>query len=326
MFIGQIQKMKSLVFLFIIISWLLPNNIIAQEPDTNTFKGVAAVVFLDSFVVSAKRQGFNPEEFIEYVIEDESFYHAFRNLRMVSYKAKNNIRFFDKKGRQKASYISTTQQFSDGRCRTMKVLDEDTTGKFYKGKNKEYRYYTANLFDRIFFTHGEVCAEKKAQNSHIEENPSQKGRLAKHIHELKKLIFQPGKKADVPVIGDKTEIFSPKMQPHYNYSLLSKSFNDVDCYVFIASPKHSYSKDKTVIKYMETYFEKTNFQVVARNYWLQYDGTLFSFDVKMKVKLTKIGNTYLPASVEYDGTWDVPMKSAEKAKFSATFSTFKIPK
>ncbi len=297
----------------------------AQNPDTSAYKGVAAVVFLDSFVVTAKRQGFDPEEFIQYVLEDESFYRAFQNLRRVSYVADNKITLYNRKGKIKADYKSKTQQESDGRCRTMTTLEESFSGKFYKGKNKEYQYYTAKLFDKIFYTNGTVCSEKKSQNSHISQIKAPEGKIEKHVFELKKLIFQPGMKADVPVIGNRTAIFSEKMHPYYRYSLISKAYEEIDCYAFIASPKQEYPTEDTVIKYMETYFEKSNFQVVARNYWLKYSGALFSFDVKMKIRLTKLGDTYLPTSVEYDGFWDVPLKTAERAKFNTVFSNIKLP-
>lgn len=297
----------------------------SQQPDTAAYKGVAAVVFLDSFVVIAKRQGFDPEEFIQYVLEDESFYRAFQNLRRVSYEAENEIIIYNRKGSVKADYSSTTQQQSDGLCRSMKFLEQNDSGKFFKGKKREYRYYTAKLFDRVFYTHDTICETKQPKYSHISEFSPPKGKIEKHIFELKKLIFQPGMKADVPVIGGKTAIFSEKMQPYYNYSLLSKDYDGIDCYAFIASPKHEFEQDDTVVKYMETFFEKTNFQVIARNYWLKYSGALFSFDVKMKVRLTKRGSLYLPQSIEYEGFWDIPMKAAERAKFETKFSNFKIP-
>lgn len=312
------------VFL-ILFSFCLAPNAHTQTPDTNAYKGVAAVVFLDSFVVSAKRQGFNPEEFIQYVLEDESFYRAFRNLRRVGYEAENSILLLDKKGKTKASYTSSTQQISDGRCRSMEVIAENSSGKFFKGKEREYRYYTAKLFDHIFFTHGTVCEANEVKNSRIADIEPPKGKIEKHIYELKKLIFQPGMKADVPIIGGRTAIFSEKMQPFYNYSLRSKDYEGTDCYAFIASPKQNFPKDDTIIKYMETFFEKSNFQVVGRNYWLQYSGALFSFDVKMKIRLTKKGDLYLPSKVEYDGYWDIALKTAERARFVTSFSTFILP-
>lgn len=325
MFKLQNQTMRYLSFIMLLSIFLLPQEAECQQPDTSTFKGVAAVVFLDSFVVSASRQGFDPEEFIQYVIEDRSFYKAFQNLRRVGYEAENKIDIFDKKSRIKAGYSSQTRQLSDGKCRTMEVLSENDTGKFYKRNSKQYRYYTANLFDRVFFTHGRICEEKPASNSHISELKPPEGRIEKHIFELKKLIFQPGMKADIPLIGSKTEIFFPKMQSLYHYSLLSKDFNGIDCYAFIASPKHEFDESQTIIKYMETFFEKKTFQVVARNYWLKYEGAIFSFNVKMKVKLTKKEDLYLPESVEYEGEWDVPMKAAERSKFHSFFSSFKLP-
>ena len=74
-----------------------------------------------------------------------------------------------------------------------------------------------------------------------------------------------------------------------------------------------------MIKYLETYFDKTNFQVIARNYHLKYSGSLFDFDVKMDIKLKKLGNKYLPELIKYDGNWDVPAKRRETSKFSIRF-------
>ena len=267
---------------------------------------------LDSIVVSATRSGFSVEDFVDMVRKDDSFHDAFHNIRTLSYSSEYDIKMYNRKKREKAAYHSNSQQYSDGDCRTMKNLNEFSSGNFYKRK-KDHRYYTSKMYDRIFFTHGKVCESEE------EESDNPRG-MEKHVAELKKLIFSPGQQADVPMIGKKTAIFDEKMAPLYNMSITSKKYkSSIDCYVFTAIVKPEVREGKTVIKFLETYFDKTNFQVIARNYHLRYSGTLFDFDVKMDIKLRKLGNKYLPELIEYDGNWDVPAKRRETSKFSIRF-------
>ncbi len=303
----------------LMVLFLFPSTqIIAQTKDVN--EHIAAVVYLDSFIVTAKRKGFDVDDFIHMVRSDKSFYRAFRNLRFLTYDSDNSIEMFDKKAKLKASYFSILHQQSDGRCRSMTPKKEVIRGKFYK-KEKEYRYFTAKLIDRLFFTHGTVCESRKGGVP--KGNP--KG-LEKQIHELKKLMFQPGEKADVLFIGDKTAIFDEKMMRYYDFSITSKLYQDsIDCYVFTAKVKPQYEHkkaDKTVIKYLETYFEKSNFQVIAREYRLKNNTILFDFDVTMKIKLTRFGKQYVPEFIEYDGGWDLAFKKPEISKSSVRFYGF----
>jgi len=300
---------------FYIIFLLLPQLLFGQK-DTIEFSSFH--VTLDSVTITATKKGFDVSDFIQMVREDNSFYLAFRNIRTLSYSSKNDFQMFNKRGKEKASFKSTIEQTSDGRCRTMKTLYKEIKGNFYK--RKKYRYYTAKMFDRLFLTHGKVCEKEKSEEEKgLVENQKLKG-MSKHINELKKLIFYPGEKADVPFIGKKTAIFEKKMAKYYNFKIKSKEYKSgIDCYVFIAQVKPNVSPTKTVIKYMETYFDKSTFQVVARNYFLKHSGFTFDFDVKMKIKLKKIKEKYVPEFIEYDGQWDVPARRPEIAKFSLSF-------
>ncbi len=133
------------------------------------------------------------------------------------------------------------------------------------------------------------------------------------------MIFQPGRKVEVPLIGKKTAIFDEDMLKYYDFSITSKIYqNKWDCYVFKAAAKPKYRSGKTVIKYIETYFDKNNFQVVGRNYHLKYDG-LFDFDVKMKIELSKVKEKYVPTFIQYNGQWKIPTKRREVAKFTIHF-------
>lgn len=295
------------------------SNAISGQSDTIN-QHISAFIYLDSLTVVAKRQGFDVEDFIKLVREDESFYEAFRNLRFVSYYSDNDIKMYDKKRREKASYQSKVNQIAEGNCRTMSFMNESVEGNFFKRK-KKHRYYTAKMFDQLFFTHKKICESRKE----AAPTGNEKG-MEKHIIELKKLIFKPGEKANVPLIGDKTAIFEEKMLQYYDFSIASKRYeNSHDCYVFTAKIKDEFQikkEGKTVIKFLETYFEKGTFQVIARNYKLAYKTAVYDFDVEMKVKLKQLKNQYLPELIEYDGNWDVPARKPEISKFSIKFYDF----
>ncbi|MEM1123059.1 MAG: hypothetical protein AAGJ18_21635, partial [Bacteroidota bacterium] len=228
----------------------------------------------------------------------------------------NEIIIYDRKGAIKASNKHRTKQIVANNCRTMQYLSEEIQGKFYKNKIKrKHRYYTARMHDQVFLTHGEVCGEP--------ENPTissdNLNGIQKHINELKKLIFQPGKEVDVPFIGGKTAIFKEKMLKYYDFYILSETLeNGKDCYVFRAVTKPNFAPNKTIIKYLETYFEKSTFQVMARNYHLKYS-SLFDFDVKMKVLLTQKDDKYLPELVNYSGNWKIPTQKRERVDFTINF-------
>ncbi len=296
----------------VIVLLCFSNLLFAQEQES-----IYSVVYLDSFVVTAARQGFDAEDFIRLVREDESFYKAFRNLRFLSYDSDNAIEIFDKSNAKIALYDAKTRQTAKGRCRTMEVLDEQIDGNYYKRKRKP-RYYTARMYERLFFTEGEECEAPEGTAA------ASSGMIEKRIEQLKRLIFQPGERVDVPLIGNKTAIFSPEMQSYYDYAIRSKSYQGkIDCYVFSAKAKANQKESKTVIKYLETYFDKETFQVVARQYRLKHFGTAFDFDVTMDIQLRKLGKLYVPKQLYYKGFWDIPTQKPEFVEFSTRFYSFK---
>ncbi len=295
-------------------------NVSAQQTMDTIFIGES--LFLDSVVIKAAKIGFDVQDFILRMQRDESFYKAFRNLRTMTYYADNQLFMFNKKQKEKAVLKSRIHQKSDGKCRTMDVVEEIITGDLLDDSGA-YNYYTAKLLDKLFFTHGKICdSEKDTKEMSDKGNP----KINQHVNELKKLIFKPGEPTDVPFIGAKTAIFSPEMQPYYDYSVTSKVFNNkFDCYVFSAAVKSEFltkNTQKTVIKYLETYFDKLSKQVVGRRYQLRYGGFWFDFDVKMEIELTKIGDKYVPQNIHYDGNWNVPLQKREIAKFDISFFDF----
>lgn len=283
---------------------------------------ISAIVELDSITVTAERQGFEVDDFITLVRNDRTFYTAFRNLRTNAYHFNNEIRYFDKKGKAIASYKSKAKQNFEDHCRTMDVLEEDTNGKYFR-KNEKYKFYTSKLYDRLFFTNGKVCEAKQVKHFNPEED--KKG-MEGQVGELKKLIFTPGEKANIPFIGNKTAIFTEKMAKFYNYKISSETYkNEIEAYVFIVELKDEYklkNQGKTVIKYLRTYFDKSNFQVLGRSYQLAHKGALYQFNVNMEIRLEKIKDLYFPTFISYDGQWNIPTKKREIAKFKAEFFNF----
>ncbi|MEL6924368.1 MAG: hypothetical protein AAFO94_10005, partial [Bacteroidota bacterium] len=179
---------------------------------------------------------------------------------------------------------------------------------------------TMKMLDRLFYTHGRIC------ESVVKQNPPKPSKMEEYVSELKQLIFEPGDKIDVPFISNKTEIFSAKMASYYDYAINSRQYSDGrDCYVFSVRVKPEYlekKEGKTVIKFLETWFEKSNFQVIARNYQLAYSNLAISCDVTMQVQLEKLGALYFPKRVDYDGQWDIPARKPEIGRFSIRLYDF----
>jgi hypothetical protein len=287
--------------------------------DTARYKGMT--VNLDEVIVEAKRIGFDVNSFIKRVEDDTTFYRAFKNLRLLGYTSDNDIRIYNKNNEVQASLKGQTRQTMQGRCRSMKVLSQDVTGDFFDKKG-DYNYYTAELYGNLFFTKGTVCVDASG-----EETEKAKGSMARHKNQLKQLIFNPGKPVKgVPIVGGKVAIFDPEVMRLYDFSITSENYaGNIPCYVFTAKAKpglNSLDRGDVVVNELITYFNKDNFEIVGRIYSLSYKTMVFDFDVKMNVQMTKQQGLLIPALVTYDGTWDVPFKKRETAKFIAKFHSF----
>jgi hypothetical protein len=283
------------------------------------YKGMT--VTLDEVTVQAKRIGFDVNSFIKRVEEDTTFYRAFKNLRLLGYISDNDIRIYNKKGQIQAFLKSQIQQHMQGRCHSMKVLQEEVGGDFYNAKGG-YNYYTAELYASLFFTKGTVCADASGE---IPETSG--GSMAKHKNQLKKLIFNPGQPVKgVPIVGGKVAIFDPEVRRLYDFSIRSENYQDITpCYVFTAIARknlNSIDRGDVVINELTTYFNKENFEIVGRKYSLSYKTLLFDFNVRMYVQMTKQQGLLIPSLVTYDGTWDVPFKKRETSVFIAKFHDF----
>jgi hypothetical protein len=310
---------RTIIYAFFFL--LLSPNISAQEEDSLDAERISKMVNLSEVMV---RSGLNVARFIEQVKNDTTFYKAFRNLHMIGYNAWNDIRIKDKKGKIKASMQSKIKQVRQNGCRSMQVLDENSTGNFYKS-DSSYNYYTAELYAGLFFTKGNICNETNIVKG-IDFNPKGAGGLEKKKQQLKMLFFNPGKKIPgIPFIGDKIDIFDPDKAKYYDFLIDYGDYEGQSCYIFSIKVKKDLDggeKNKIVIDSMITWFDVKTMEVMARNYDMSYNAGVYDFDVHMEVQMTKFGNYLVPKILRYIGNWDVILKKRERGMFTATLFDF----
>jgi hypothetical protein len=296
----------------ILILLVLATNVHGQ--DTSIFK---YPITMDEVVIAAKREGWDVAGFIKRVQNDTTFYKAFKSMRVMSYTANNDIRVYNKKGKIAASLASITRQRAWKGCRAMDVLQEKVTGNFYK-KKKEYRYYTAELYAYLFFTEDTLCGQNDIVAGSMDNKEG--GAIGRHKNKLKQLMFNPGSKVGgIPMMGDKAAIFEPDVAKMYDFKLAAEEYNGVECYVFKAIPKAEYKED-VVYNYLATWFRKTDYSILARDYSLSYNTLAYDFDVSMKVRTQQYGDKLLPTRIEYDGNWHVFTQGRERVKFVTTIA------
>ena len=309
------QFIPALVFL------VFAPPVSAQQEDSLDNIRLSQMVSLSEVVI---RSDMNVAKFIEQVKNDTTFYKAFRTLHILGFTSINDILMSDKKGNVKASLHSKTRQNESGGCRTMDVIEENTTGNFYDDA-KNYNYYTAQLYAGLFFTNGKICEEDNVVKG-VEWSPKSKSGIEKHKEQLKMLFFNPGKKIPgIPFIGDKINIFDPEVARYYDFTIDYGDNEGESCYVFTINVKAnltSEEKDNIVIDNMVTWFSVKTMEVMARNYDLSYDTPVYDFDVHMEVQMTKFGNYLVPKTLRYKGTWDVAFKKRERGVFTATIFDF----
>ncbi len=300
---------------FIVVCILFLPDIISAQNKTDTIIEVdGKLITLSEIVINNK---LNVPSFISRVKNDTTFYKAFRTLRIVGYTALNDIRMVDKKGDIKASLRSKIKQIRNNNCRSMQVLEETTTGNIYD-KNKNFNYYTGQMYAGLFFTKGTVCGENNIVKGREFSFEGLKG-IEKHKEQLKTLFFNPGKRIKgLPLIGNKTAIFDEHMADKYDMGIDMVEYNKTSCYVFTIKAK----KSGVVIDEITTWFNDKTFEIVARNYTLSYAAGVYDFNVQMQVEMTKVGDLLVPSLIRYVGNWKAITKKRERGIFTATLFDF----
>jgi len=308
--------MKRLFFIPVLLSAYI--SVLAQQPVDTVFSG-KKIIMLSDVVID---KNLDVQGFVNKIKDDTSYYKAFKNLRILGFTAINDIRMNSKSGELKASLFSKTKQVRSINCRTMQVLEEKSSGDFYTD-DKQYNYYTAQMYASLFFTKDSVCGETNIVGN-VEFNTADKKGMEKHKEQLKMLFFNPGKRIKgLPFMSNKTEIFSDDMADSYNMDIDYQIHNGQNCYVFTQKVKPG-RESSVVIDEMITWFDDKTFDVVARNYSLSYDAALYDFNVQMQVEMTKFGELTVPSLIRYIGNWKAITKKRERGIFTATLSDFKV--
>ena len=302
----------------LVILMLLHSSFVFAQIKDSTIKVGENYITLSEIVVNNQ---LDVSAFIQRVKEDTSFYKAFKTLRVIGFTALNDIRMLDKNGNIQASLRSKTRQSIANNCRSMEILDEQSTGDFYN-KDGSYNYYTAQMYAGLFFTKGKICGESNVVKDHDFSTSGLSG-MEKHKEQLKMLFFNPGKKINgLPFISNKTPIFDEAMADKYDMDIDFKDYNGQPCYVFTIKVKDNKKRD-VVIREMTTWFSEKNFDILSRNYSLSYDAGVYDFNVDMEVRMSRFGNLMVPSLLRYNGNWKAIFKKREHGVFTATLYDYK---
>jgi hypothetical protein len=302
--------MRKIGLLFSLV--LMGGMVFAQQiprfnPDTVLTVTIDSAITIQSTRLTA-------ESFINEVINDTSFYKAFRNMKKYSFTAENSIYTYNKQNKVEGKIYRRIFHNNSGPYK-MEILEKKDQGRIYK-KNGKYSLYTVEMFDYIFMNaYNSDFTPTESLGNKGESNESYKDKL-------KTLIFSPGRPVKgIPFIGNKTQIFTPNMRQYYDYTFYRGTYLDsIPVYRFKVSMKpglSNWTKDGIMIKELVTIFDMRNFQILGRSVDMKYGNMAFDFDVQMNIELGYFGEnqTLLPTKITYQGNWDIPFKKEERASF-----------
>ena len=301
---------------WLVIFLALPFLLRAQQKDTVT-DASGRQILLSEIVI---RKGMDAPGFIKRVQADTSFYKAFRNLRVLNYQQRNDVRMFDAKGNLLAGQQSRTRQWADKGCRLTIMEEEQHQGDFFT-RSGEYRYYTAELYASLFFAFDTVCGEHNRVGD-VALSVRGKSGIDKHKEQLKMLFFNPG--ADVPgipLMGRKARIFDDAHADLYDFSIDIQEWKGKPAYLFSMTAKAGLrpaQEDKLVIDNMVTWFDPVSMEVLARSYDMSYSAGVYDFDVSFEVEISQSGSLRYPSLIRYRGSWDIPFRKRERGVFTST--------
>ena len=305
-----------LTFLIIIVE---AQEIPRFNPDT------IKTIRLDSAVTIVGKK-FGIETFINAIINDTSFYQAFRNMKKYTFIAENRIFTYDKDNKVDGKVYRKIRHNNDGPYK-MEYLVKEDNGRVYK-KNGKYQLYTVEMFDYIFMN---AYNTDFVPNAPVNSSVKGGGKDESYKDKLKTLIFNPGRPIKgLPFIGDKTQIFTPNMRQYYDYSFYSATYLDsIPVYRFKVAVKpdlSNWTKDGLMIKELVTIFDKRNFEILGRYVDMKYSNLLFDFDVQMNIEMSYFGDDKLPTKITYQGNWDYPFKKEERASFLVVHKDYRLGK
>lgn len=281
---------------------------------------------LDSIMVTAVKAGFSVEEFIHYVKTDTSFYQGFKNLRYYEHDYESQLTVFKNETDTVGSLYRSGSYHINNNLLSVAVDSSYDDGRIYNRRGN-YRHYTPEFFDYIFFPKDSLIVSKYARDEDAEPQTKNQEKEA----DAKVIIFNPGSSEVNQTAGGTTEklaIFDPKMQPFYDYSISKETYNDsIDCYAFSCQMKSDLTADEeseVLIRELTSYFDRSTFNVLYRKYVMSYRYWLIDLDVTVEVFMGYEGEELVPHYLHYSGYWDIPFNKAEYADFKLWNYNFKL--
>jgi len=291
---------------FLVIFFFI--SLLAKAQDT-----LIPIIFLDDVVISEENNGFSVDDFISYVQNDTTFYLGFKHLRYYQHKYESELNIYNKKDLKIASLNRLGTHFSDNK----KAFTVDDSvyfdGKIYK-RNGKYKLYTPEAFDDVFFPYDTIDVSLQISKK---KNPDD----TQNMRDAKTIGFSIGTdnvEQSKGGVKKKLAIFNIDMQKYYNYTISDTTYNNISCYVFTVIVKENIDenqKQKALIRKVLSYFDKSNFNVIYREYKFVYDNWFIKLDMDVIVHLDYINNIHVPTSIYYNGYWKVLFFKSERTDF-----------
>ena len=280
------------------------------------------IIFLDDVVISEENNGFSVEDFVGYVKRDTTFYMGFKHLRYFSHDYDSELRLFDKKGEVIGMLKRSGFHYSDGKKAW--ILDDTIyyNGNIFK-RNGDYRYYTPEAFDEVFFPSDTIDVSLTISDSK-NKNYSQNMRDAKTVGFS---IGTDDVEQSKGGLSKRLAIFDIDMQQYYNYTIREIIYKNIECYTFTISVKRTLSvKDqkKVLIRKIVSYFDKQNFNVIYREYNFVYSNWFISLDMDVIVNMDYVNGKHMPTEIYYNGFWDALFFKPEKAEFRLSNTNYLV--
>jgi len=270
-------------------------------------------VILDDIIISEENNGFSVEDFIHYVKQDSTFYMGFKHLRFYPHDYTSELYIFNKKGKTIAILKKKGSHYSDGEKAWIVNDSVFHDGKIFK-RNGEYKYYTPEAFDEVFFPKDTISVSLKISNDK-DQNESQNMRDAKTVGFS---IGTDGVEQSKGGVSKKLAIFDVEMQKYYDYIIGETIYKDRACYTFSIKVKENLSakdKKKALIRKIVSYFDKKNFNVIYREYKFIYSHLFIDLDIDIIVYMDYVNGKHVPVDIYYEGFWDVMFFKPERAEF-----------
>ncbi|MBT4880965.1 MAG: hypothetical protein HON40_00255 [Flavobacteriales bacterium] len=271
------------------------------------------VILLDDVVISVENNGFTVEDFVGYVKKDTTFYMGFKHLRYFTHDYESELHIFNKKGNIIGTLKKEGTHYSNGEKAWLfndTIFDE---GKIFK-RNGDYKYYTPEAFDEVFFPKDTIDVSLKMTDGKNKED-------SQNMRDAKTIGFSIGTdevEQSKGGVSKKLAIFDIDMQQYYDYTISDTTYNGRACYVFTVKVKEELKareKDKALIRKIVSYFDKENFNVIYREYKFVYDYWLIDLDMDVVVHMDYVNEKHIPTDIHYKGFWDVLFFKPERAEF-----------